>query len=163
MYNGATLENGGENKSCNLIHLVFGNCGHGRIRPNGRWLLILAFPQQHIVRGKRIFLRSQSVRYKLLQITSVLPLGKFLFLLYMKIIHVHNTQSINEEVRTVPEKKTLSVPEAAKILGISQTRMYQLAKSAGFPTISVGRRILISVKGLDRWLEEQAQKGYSTT
>lgn len=63
----------------------------------------------------------------------------------------------------MPEKKTLSVPEAAKILGISQTRMYQLAKSAGFPTISVGRRILISVKGLDRWLEEQAQKGYSTT
>lgn len=59
------------------------------------------------------------------------------------------------------EKLTLSIPEAAKVLGISQTRMYQLSRSEGFPSISVGRRILISVRGLERWVEEQAQKGYT--
>ena len=61
------------------------------------------------------------------------------------------------------EKLTLSVPEAAKVLGISQTRMYQLARSQGFPSITVGRRILVSTKGLERWVEEQAQKGYLGT
>lgn len=61
------------------------------------------------------------------------------------------------------DKLTLSVPEAAKVLGISQTRMYQLARSEGFPSISVGRRILVSTKGLERWVEEQAQKGYIGT
>lgn len=61
------------------------------------------------------------------------------------------------------DKLTLSVPEAAKVLGISQTRMYQLARSEGFPSISVGKRILVSAKGLERWVEEQAQKGYIST
>ena len=56
------------------------------------------------------------------------------------------------------EKLAISIPEAAKVLGVSRTRMYQLAKSAGFPTVNVGKRILISVKGLERWVDEQARK-----
>ena len=55
------------------------------------------------------------------------------------------------------EKLTLSVPETAKILGISQTRMYQLARSEGFPSILVGKRILVSKKGLERWIDERAK------
>lgn len=58
------------------------------------------------------------------------------------------------------EKLTLSVPEAAKVLGISRARMYQLARAKGFPTVHVGNRILVSVKGLERWVEEQAEKGW---
>lgn len=58
------------------------------------------------------------------------------------------------------EKLTLSVPEAAKVLGIGNNKMYQLARTKGFPTIRVGNRLLISVKGLERWVEEQAQKGW---
>lgn len=57
-------------------------------------------------------------------------------------------------------KKTLTVPEAAKVVGISQTKMYQLVKVEGFPTIRIGGRILVSRKGLEDWLEEQARKGY---
>lgn len=56
------------------------------------------------------------------------------------------------------EKLAISIPEAAKVLGVSRTRMYQLAKSAGFPTVNVGKRILISVKGLERWVDEQTRK-----
>ena len=58
-------------------------------------------------------------------------------------------------------KLTLSIPEAAKVIGISKSRMYVLAKSEGFPTVQVGKRILVSTKGLERWVEEQAEKGWS--
>lgn len=61
------------------------------------------------------------------------------------------------------EKLTLSVPETAEVLGISRACMYELVKSEGFPTISVGKRILVSRKGLERWVDEQAQTGYVGT
>ena len=56
------------------------------------------------------------------------------------------------------EKLTLSIPEAAKLLGIGNNKMYDLARSKGFPAITLGSRRLISRKGLERWLEEQAAK-----
>lgn len=57
------------------------------------------------------------------------------------------------------QKLTFSIPEAAKQLGISDTKMRQLARTQGFPAFNVGCRLLISVKGLAAWVEEQAQKG----
>ena len=57
------------------------------------------------------------------------------------------------------EKLTLSIPEAAKRIGISDTSMRQLARTAGFPAFHVGSRLLISAKGLEAWVEEQALKG----
>ena len=53
------------------------------------------------------------------------------------------------------EKLTLSIPEAAKILGISDTKMYELVRTEGFPTIIVGKRKLVSRKGLERWADAQ--------
>lgn len=58
------------------------------------------------------------------------------------------------------EKLTLSIPEAAKILGVSKAKMYQIARIKGFPTIQVGTRLLVSAKGLERWVDEQAEKGW---
>ena len=58
------------------------------------------------------------------------------------------------------EKLVLSIPEAAKVLGISAPTAYELAKKKGFPTITVGKRILVSAKGLERWVEEQAEIGW---
>ena len=61
----------------------------------------------------------------------------------------------------VPRPKlTYSVPEAAQVLGISESRMRQLVRSEGFPTVHIGRRSLVSIKGLERWVEEQAAKGW---
>lgn len=57
-------------------------------------------------------------------------------------------------------KLTLSIPEAAEVIGVSRSQMYTLAKSKGFPTVQVGRRLLVSTKGLERWVEEQAAKGW---
>lgn len=58
------------------------------------------------------------------------------------------------------EKLTLSVPEAAAVVGISVRGMYDLVKTQGFPTIRIRNRLLVSAPGLTRWLEEQAEKGY---
>ena len=59
------------------------------------------------------------------------------------------------------EKLTLSASEAAQIIGISRSRMYQLMKVKGFPTVQVGRRLLVSRKGLERWVEEQSKIGWN--
>ena len=56
------------------------------------------------------------------------------------------------------ERLTMTIPEAAKALGISTNKMYDLARSAGFPTITVGTRRLISRKGLERWVDAQTEK-----
>lgn len=61
------------------------------------------------------------------------------------------------------EKLTLSIPEAAEILGVSSSKMYQIAKIKGFPTIQLGKRLRVSTKGLTRWIEEQAEKGWGGT
>lgn len=57
-------------------------------------------------------------------------------------------------------KLTYSVPEAAKVLGVSASKMYEVVRIKGFPTIKVGNRLLVSVKGLENWIEEQATKGW---
>ena len=57
-------------------------------------------------------------------------------------------------------KPVLSIPEAARIVGISRARMYEIAKIEGFPCIQIGKRLLVSSKGLERWLDERAQVGW---
>lgn len=49
---------------------------------------------------------------------------------------------------------TIQVKEMAKILGISQNKAYELTRIEGFPTIRVGRKILIPKPGLLKWLEK---------
>lgn len=56
------------------------------------------------------------------------------------------------------EKKVYSVSEAAEVLGVSRSKMYEFVKSEGFPVIYIGRRILIPIKGLERWLDEQTRR-----
>lgn len=52
----------------------------------------------------------------------------------------------------------INVVELANRLGVSRARAYQLANSAGFPSIRLGKRLLISVKGLEKWIEDQNGK-----
>jgi excisionase family DNA binding protein len=49
---------------------------------------------------------------------------------------------------------TLNVPEAARLLGISRTTAYALAKSGRLPTIRLGKRILVPRQALGRLLED---------
>ena len=58
------------------------------------------------------------------------------------------------------EKLTLTIPEAAELIGVSPSKMYQIARIKGFPAIRVGKRVLVSAKKLPIWVEEQAEKGW---
>ncbi len=54
------------------------------------------------------------------------------------------------------EKLTVTVPEMAKIVGVSTCTAYNLIHRADFPVIRIGRRAVISLDGLKRWIEAQA-------
>lgn len=51
---------------------------------------------------------------------------------------------------------TYSVTEAAEALGVSRRTMYGLLHRAGFPTLKVGGRRLISRELLAEWVRTQA-------
>ena len=60
------------------------------------------------------------------------------------------------------ESLTITVEEAARLLGISRTLAYQAARSGEIPTIKVGRRILVPRAAFDRRLEEAVKKEDAT-
>lgn len=48
-----------------------------------------------------------------------------------------------------------SVEEMAEYLGISRAAAYQLANRADFPTLRIGRRMIIPVDRLEAWVDAQ--------
>lgn len=54
------------------------------------------------------------------------------------------------------EPFAVSTTEAARLLGVSRPTIYQLINRTDFPAFKVGTRTLISVAGLERWVEAQA-------
>ena len=65
------------------------------------------------------------------------------------------------EIIPVEKRKlTLTVPEAAELVGISKSKMYEIVRIKGFPCIRFGGRILISANKLEQWIDEQAEKGW---
>lgn len=54
------------------------------------------------------------------------------------------------------EPLAVSTAEAARLLGVSRPTIYQLINRTDFPAFKVGARTLISVAGLERWVEAQA-------
>ncbi len=50
------------------------------------------------------------------------------------------------------EKLTMNVSELAQKMGISKPKAYELVKREGFPSVQVGRRIIIPVSAFERWL-----------
>ena len=54
------------------------------------------------------------------------------------------------------ERLCISVEEMGKRMSISRATAFALVKQKGFPAISLGRRILIPVASLEKWLDAQA-------
>ena len=50
-------------------------------------------------------------------------------------------------------RMTLTVEEAASILGVGRTLAYQMAREGRLPVIRLGRRLLVSRSALERMLE----------
>lgn len=47
----------------------------------------------------------------------------------------------------------MTIEEVGKILGISKVKSYELAHIEGFPTLRVGRRILVPTRQFWLWVE----------
>jgi excisionase family DNA binding protein len=64
---------------------------------------------------------------------------------------VFDNKILENEVDRLP--LTLTVTELAGILRISKKNTYELVHSDSFPSITVGRRILIPKPAFKKWLE----------
>ena len=51
----------------------------------------------------------------------------------------------------------LSAPEVAEVLGISRAGAYDLVRSAGFPHMKIGNRILVPKDKFLRWIDEHTE------
>lgn len=51
----------------------------------------------------------------------------------------------------------VSAAEAARLLGVSRPTLYQLLNREDFPSFRVGNRVLVSVAGLQVWIERQTK------
>jgi excisionase family DNA binding protein len=58
--------------------------------------------------------------------------------------------------KPAPERRTMTVPEAAKVLGIGRSNAYAAARNGDIPTIKIGKRMLVPVAALERKLEGAA-------
>jgi excisionase family DNA binding protein len=52
----------------------------------------------------------------------------------------------------------LTVPEAATVLGIGKTKVYELMASEGLPKVKFGTAVRIPVKALEEWLTQREEK-----
>ena len=52
---------------------------------------------------------------------------------------------------------TLNAREAAEVLRISKSKVYELAQSESFPAIRIGKRVVIPRDKLIQWLNNQAE------
>ncbi|MDF3005514.1 MAG: helix-turn-helix domain-containing protein [Candidatus Fimivivens sp.] len=57
------------------------------------------------------------------------------------------------------DKITFTVKEAAEIIGISPSKMYQLVRENQVPHISLGKRTVIPKQGFFTWVNQAATGG----
>lgn len=55
------------------------------------------------------------------------------------------------------EPLAVSAAEAARLLGVSRPTLYNLLNQSGFPSFRVGNRVLVSVAGLQDWVDQQTK------
>lgn len=51
----------------------------------------------------------------------------------------------------------LSVNQVAKALGISRTSSYELVRSKGFPSMTIGSRIVVPKEEFISWIKDQIE------
>ena len=63
------------------------------------------------------------------------------------------------------EKAVYNIYEVAALLEMNLPKAYELARQEKFPSIRVGRRIVVPKEAFHRWLEEAAfnKQSYDTT
>ena len=57
------------------------------------------------------------------------------------------------KMATHPSRRTTTITEAAKVLGIGRNQAYEAARRGEIPTIKIGKRLLVPEAALERMLE----------
>ena len=57
----------------------------------------------------------------------------------------------------VLERVTITIEEAARLLGISRGSAYTAARTGQLPTIRVGKRLIVPVRSLEKMLDASGQ------
>ena len=53
-------------------------------------------------------------------------------------------------------RRTTTIVEAAKVLGVGRNQAYEAARRGEIPTIRIGKRLLVPLAALERLLQETA-------
>lgn len=61
-----------------------------------------------------------------------------------------------DESRTVTVPKVINAAQVAEYLDISKQGAYNLMNSSSFPTLRVGKRLLVSTERFLEWIEEHS-------
>jgi excisionase family DNA binding protein len=60
------------------------------------------------------------------------------------------------EGQKAAERRTVDVPEAGRILGLSRNAAYEAVQRGEIPVVKIGRRLLVPKAALDRLLGGEA-------
>ena len=52
----------------------------------------------------------------------------------------------------------LNAKNLSKVLGLSESSVYELMHEKGFPSVRIGKRFIVPRDDLKRWMEEQVAK-----
>ena len=64
--------------------------------------------------------------------------------------------SMSDQEHSSAEALTLTIPETARLLGISLSKAYEAARLGQIPTIRLGTRVLVSRRRLEEMVDGQA-------
>ena len=64
------------------------------------------------------------------------------------------SKSKNKQREDLGAKLTYTIPEVSELLNISIAQAYKLANENVFPTIRLGKRVLVSVKKLEEFINQ---------
>ena len=77
--------------------------------------------------------------------------------------HLYNSRALPyiPEPQEKPKYRgmAMSVEDMAEELAIGRNVAYELVQQPGFPSFMIGRRVLVSRKGLQDWIDAQCKKG----
>ena len=59
--------------------------------------------------------------------------------------------------KEVPQLLLLNIPQVARALGLSRTKVYELIAAEGLPVIRFGRAVRVSHLSLQQWLAQREQ------
>lgn len=80
----------------------------------------------------------------------------------MKLLPVQSLRTLKNDIpqQSSPENKvTLTVSEAAELIGISKPSMYEVVRAGKVRSVKVGKKILISRQSLMDWLKKGENYG----